>query len=168
MTAGYSITLAVVAVVILLARVALPQLPLRHAAARLTVGDSILVGLGVLGLVFHCAAMFYRGIFASVPGAGPIVDMVNAMGSGSIILFVVPALLLLAGLRHQHLVAFGAMAVALVAVGVTMYNGASLQVHLGAIFVSVVVLVGVLSFLAMFPWQNRSVARLDHSNRSAR
>ena len=153
MTAGFSIALAVTAILILLARLAIPRLPLRGAAARMTVVDSVLFGLGLLGLVFHCTAMFYRGLLEPVPGAQPIVDMVNSMGVASIILFAVPSLLLLLGLRHQHVAAIVAMAIALLAVGVTMYNGGTLQVHLAAIFVSGIVLASVMSFVVMPPWQ---------------
>jgi hypothetical protein len=57
-TAEFTITLAVTSVLILLARFVLPQLPLTRAAVQLTVGDMALLGAGVLGLAFHCTAIW--------------------------------------------------------------------------------------------------------------
>ena len=151
----YSIALAVVSALIFLARLVLPQLPLKGAAVRLAAGDVALLGAGALGLAFHCTAMFYRRLFDSIPAAAPLVDAVNGMGVASVVAYVIPALLVLIGLRRQHPVALTAMAIALVAVGITMYNSGPLQVHLVAIFISVVVLVGVVSVLAKTPWQGK-------------
>jgi hypothetical protein len=44
---------------------------------------------------------------------------------------------------------------ALTAVGVTMYDSGPLDVHLAAIFVSIVILAGVASTLVVPPWRPR-------------
>lgn len=157
MTAGFSIALAAVSVLILLARFALRQLPLAGRAVRIAVGDALLLGVGVLGLAFHCTAMFYRQLFDVIVVLQPLVALVNAMGVASIVLFVVPALLLLLGLRHQHWAALVALTLTLIFVGITMYLVGPLQVHLAAIFVSVVALVGVVALLVLPPWRRQTV-----------
>ncbi|MGV8896405.1 MAG: hypothetical protein ACOH10_06590 [Rhodoglobus sp.] len=152
MSAEFSITLAVASLLIFLARLVLPQLPLRRAAVRLSAIDLALLVVGVVGLTFHCTAMFYRQLFDTVPEIAPLVDAVNGMSVASVVLYVGPALLLLIGLRRQHWVPL-VLALALIAVGITMYNGGSLQLHLAAIFVAVLVLVGVISTVVVPPWQ---------------
>jgi hypothetical protein len=155
MTAEFSIALAATSALILLARLVLPQLPVSRVAVRITPGDAVLVGLGTVGLAFHCTAMFSRHLFDVIPVAKPLVEAVNAMSLTSIVLYVVPALLLLIGLRRQHWVALTTMALALIAVGLTMYLGSPLRLHLITIFISVVVLVGVVSLLIKAPWNRK-------------
>jgi hypothetical protein len=74
---------------------------------------------------------------------------INALGTASIIRYAVPATLVVLGLRRQHPAALAAVALALTAVGITMYDGGSLSTHLTAIFVSVVVLTTVASTLVL-------------------
>lgn len=155
MTAEFSISLAVACALILLARLVLPQLPLTRLAVRVTGGDVALLGVGTVGLTFHCTAMFFRPVFDGIPAAAPLVDAVNAMSVASIALYVVPALVLLVGFRNQHWVALTAMTLALVAVGLTMYLGSPLRVHLSTIFIVVVILVAELSLLVKAPWQRK-------------
>ncbi len=151
MTAGFSITLAVSALLILLARFVVPQLPVKSRAVRLSVPDTALVGVGVLGLLFHCTAMFSRGIYDGAPAVKPLVGLVNSMGVVSVVLFVVPAVLILIGLRRQQRGALAVLGLALVAVGVTMYVGAPLQLHLAAIFAATVVLAVLVSLFVLAP-----------------
>lgn len=153
MTAGYSITLAVIALLILLARFVVPQLPVKSRAVRLSVLDAVLVGVGVLGLVFHCTAMFSRQIFEGIPAVKPLIGLVNALGVASVVLYVVPATLVLIGLRRQQRGALALLSLTLVAVGVTMYVSGPLVVHLAAIFAATVVLAGLVSLFVLAPWR---------------
>ena len=153
MTATFAVTLAGVFVLILLARPLLPQLPLAGRSVRLSWVDAVLFLCGVVGLAFHCSAMFYRSLFDGIGPLGPLVDMVNEMNVASIILFVGPALLVVIGLRRHDRVALAVLALSLLVVGVTMYAGSPLNVHLGAIFVAVVALAGHVALFVIPPWQ---------------
>ena len=155
MTAGFSITLAVSALLILLARFVAPQLPVKSRAVRLSVPDTALVGVGVLGLLFHCTAMFSRGIYDGAPAAKPLVGLVNSMGVVSVVLFVVPAVLILIGLRRQQRGALAVLGLALVAVGVTMYIGGPLRLHLATIFAATIVLAVLVSLFVLAPRRAR-------------
>ncbi|QNE45654.1 hypothetical protein F1C58_01080 [Glaciihabitans sp. INWT7] len=153
MTAGFSISLAVVCALIVVARFVLPQVPLARAGVRVSATEVAFLGLGIVGLTFHCTAMFFRQVFSGMPAVRPLVDAVNGMGAASIALYVVPAVLLLIGLRRQHRIALAVMTLALIAVGLTMYLGSPLRLHLASIFLAVVLLVGVLSLLVRGPCQ---------------
>jgi hypothetical protein len=153
MTAGFSISLAVICALMAVARFALPQLPLAKASVRVSGAEVALLGVGILGLIFHCTAMFYRLLFGGIPAARPLVDAVNGMGAASVALYVVPAVLTLISLRHQHRIALTVMTLALISVGLTMYLGSPLRLHLASIFLAVVVFVGVLTLLVRGPWQ---------------
>ena len=155
MTAGFSITLAVSALLILLARFVVPKLPVRSRAVRLSVPDTALLGVGVLGLLFHCTAMFSREIYEGAPAVTPLIGLVNSMGVVSVVLFLVPALLILIGLRRQQRGALAVLGLALVAVGVTMYVGGPLQLHLAAIFAATVVLAVLVSLFVLAPRRAR-------------
>ncbi|MDQ6776111.1 MAG: hypothetical protein M3071_07820 [Actinomycetota bacterium] len=152
MSTGFLVSLAVVVAVLLSARFLLAALPLRRVAVPVTITDVALAGVGILGLAFHCGAMFSRSLVEWLPGTGSVIREIGALGTGSVILYVVPALLVLLGLRRQHPVAPVVMALALAAVGVTMYDGGSLQAHLTAIFVAVVALAAVATMLTLPPW----------------
>lgn len=153
MSAVFVIGLATVVAVILGARYLLPALPLRGVARLVTVRDLLLSGAGVAGLALHCGAMFFPRLIEPVPGAGGVMGDIRALGAASIIWYVVPAAMVLIGLRRQHPVALSTVALALMAVGVTMYDGGALQVHLTAIFVSVLALASTASLLVLPPWR---------------
>jgi len=153
MSAAYSITLAAIVAGLVIARLILPQLPVSRAI-RLRPVEAALLALGVLGLVLHCAAMFARPIFEAVPAVMPLVDAINALGLASVVLYVVPAVLVLVALRRVHPVSWAVLAILLAAVGVTMYNGGALSVHLVAIFVAVIWLALVVVTLVI-PWSRR-------------
>lgn len=153
MTAEFALALAVTIVVILILRLVLPQLPLRRLAVRLTPIDAALLVVGVAGLAFHCLAMFSRQIFEPLPAIRPLVALVNSPGIPSVVFFAVPALLVLVALRRQQRLAGAIIALALLAVGMTMYVVGSLQVHLVTIFASAVLLAAVVAFLTIAPWR---------------
>lgn len=159
MSTGYVAVLAGVVVVLLGARLLLPGLPLRRSAVRLTGSDAALAGLGVLGLVFHCGAMFFSPLFSAIPGSGPAIAAINALGTASLIGYVIPALLVLAGLRRQHRATLLGLALALLAVGITMYDGGALNIHLAAIFLTIVLLAGVAAALVQPPRRRVSAPR---------
>ena len=130
-----SILVAVLASVTL--RLVVRRLPLepRPATTPRVVG-SLVVGLA--GLAAHCGAMFYRDLSRSIPGSDGYLFAVNGMGIGSMVLYVLPAVLVVAALRAAPTWADGAVAVALVLVGITMYDGGPLTAHLASILVAVV------------------------------
>jgi hypothetical protein len=105
----------------------------------------------MLGLFFHCFAMFDRRAASAIPWSHPAVAEVNAMGPASVALFVIPAALLLVGVRNQRPMIVTVEALTLAAVGVTMYDHGPLQVHLAAIFVAVTVLAAVLALVVSRP-----------------
>lgn len=141
--------LAVVALA-LAARLLLASLPLR-SAVRLDIGLAVLVGLGLAGLVGHCAAMFYTDLVLTISGTDSYVDAVNAAGVASRLLYAVPALIMLVGLRRLPVPALAVLVLAFVAVGVTMYDGSAITTHLATILVSVVALTGCLAGWVRLP-----------------
>jgi hypothetical protein len=150
---GYLICLAASVVVILGARFVLGFLPLRRLAVCITPAAAVLTAVGIVGLGFHCGAMFFPSTFAAIPGTSWPINEINALGTVSIVWYVIAAAMVLAGLRRQYTGAPVVVAVALVAVGVTMYDGGPLQTHLAAIFGSVVILAGVAAVLVLPPWR---------------
>ena len=100
----------------------------------------VLAVLGLLGLAFHCGAMFYRSTILSLPGTETAVAHINALGVVSMVAFAGPAALLIAGLRRISSPALALIVLALAAVGTTMYDGGPLATHLAAIFASVTLL----------------------------
>ena len=151
MTTPFLLSLAGVVVVALGARFLSAGLPLRGLARRITLPDAALIVAGAIGLAFHCVAMFFRRIVDPLPGADAVISDIRALGTASIVWYVVPAVLVLLGLRRVHPVGLAVAALAFVAVGVTMYDDGPLDVHLGAIFASVVVLALVTATLILPP-----------------
>lgn len=129
------LTIVLIATPVMLfgARALVPGIPLKRYARTSSWFDIGLTILGALGLVLHCVAMFYRGLIGSVPGTGGYIQLVNDLGGASIALYVVPAVLVLAGLRRQHPLALAIVALTLVAVGITMYDHGPLAIHLATI-----------------------------------
>ena len=147
----FLVSVGVVVAVILAARLALSALPLRGLARRVTLGDAALAVVGAAGLAFHCVAMFFRRLVEPLPGTDAVVTDIRALGTASIIWYVVPAVLVLLGLRRVHPLGLAAAALAFVAVGVTMYDEGPLDIHLAAIFTSVVVLALIAATLVLPP-----------------
>lgn len=142
MPLSFVLTLAAVFVVLLLVRLTVRRPRAVTLWARtMRPRDAALGGLGVIGLVLHCVVMFNRPLVGDVPGAESYANAVNQMGAVSIVLFVAPGCLLLAGLHAQRRPVLLVLAASLLSVGITMYDGGSLLVHLTSIFVSVVLLI---------------------------
>lgn len=151
MSTSFVLSLIAVVVVIVCARLVLGGLPLSNLAKRLSVGDAVMSGVGLLGLAFHCGAMFFTGLVKAIPGAPGPTEAINALDAASIFWYVVPAVLVLGGLRRLHWSGVVIVSLALIAVGVTMYNGGPLDVHLATIFAAVVVLALVAATLVLPP-----------------
>jgi hypothetical protein len=151
----FTLVLIAIAVVLFGARIILRALPLGTKTRPFTVLDLALVVVGTLGLVLHCAAMFYRDILRVIPGSAGYVTAVNQMGAGSVILYVIPVILVLVGLRRQQPIAVTLLAVTFVTVGITMYNHGPLAPHLTAIFASGTALAAILALLVPLPSRSR-------------
>ncbi|MBG6218226.1 hypothetical protein IWX75_002707 [Arthrobacter sp. CAN_A6] len=152
MSLEFVLTVAGVAVALLVLRLVLPGLPAKRFARRLTPLDVGLTVVGVLGLILHCASMFFRPLVAAIPGSSNVISQISSMGSASIIWFAVPALLVVVGLRRQHWVALILLAGSLLAVGITMYNGTALSTHLDTIFAAGVTIAATVFLLSAPPW----------------
>ncbi len=150
--------LSIAVALILASRLAFAFLPLRTLAARLSVIDVAVVTVGVVGLAFHCGAMFFRSEVAHLPGLSSAIRAINAMGTASKLWYAVPAILVIVGLRRQYPVALVVVAVALTVVGITMYDHGSLTTHLRAIFSAVVILAATGVLLVRPPWQSGTSA----------
>ncbi|MET3919094.1 hypothetical protein [Arthrobacter sp. UYEF20] len=153
MPTEFAVGLAVVALLLLLLRLLVPGLPPVGLAVQLAAVDFALAAAGLLGLMLHCASMFYQPLVAFIPGSAAVTEQINSMGTASVIWYVVPALLLLAGLRRQKPVVLTVLAASLLAVGLTMYSGGPLSIHLAAIFASGVVTAAIMFLLVLPPWQ---------------
>ena len=151
MSTEYVAGLAVVVVLLLLTRLLVPGLPPKRLATRLTPGDLGLAAAGLAGLILHCAAMFFEPLVSVIPGSAPVITQINAMGPASVAWYAVPSLLLLAGLRRHNTAVAALLAAALLSVGVTMYNGAALWIHVAAVFAAVVVTAAILALLTRPP-----------------
>jgi hypothetical protein len=151
MSTEYVAGLAVVVVLLLLTRLLVPGLPPKRLATRLTPGDLGLAAAGLAGLILHCAAMFFEPLVSVIPGSAPVITQINAMGPASVAWYAVPSLLLLAGLRRHNPAVAALLAAALLSVGVTMYNGAALWIHVAAVFAAVVVTAAILALLTRPP-----------------
>jgi hypothetical protein len=157
----YLLALSVVVLLVLVSRYTLPFLPVARWAAPMSVTDAILFGAGAAGLAIHCGAMFFPSPVRTLPTGHQVIRAVDPLGTVSILWFAVAAVLVVIGLRRQHVVAVGIAAGSLAAVGYTMYDGGRLHVHLTAIFVAVVGLAMILSALTIPPW--RQGTRDTHS-----
>lgn len=155
MTTDFVVGFAVVVLLLLLARLMVPGLPPKRLAVRLTLLDLGLAAAGIAGLILHCASMFFEPLVSSFPGSAGVISQINSMGPASVIWYVVPSLLLLAALRRHKPVVLAVLAVVLLTVGVTMYNGAALWIHLDAVFAAGVVTAGILFLLVVPPWRTQ-------------
>lgn len=158
MSTGFLSSLAVTVAAILGARFLFAALPLRSVAVPMTAVDAVLSLVGTAGLLLHCSAMFFQSAVSTLPGADSLIGQIVGMGTSSIIWYVGPAALLLLGLRRQHPIMLAVVALALTAVGITMYDNGSLQTHLAAIFALVVVLAGLVATAVVSPWRRGSAA----------
>ncbi|MBG6218867.1 hypothetical protein IWX75_003354 [Arthrobacter sp. CAN_A6] len=164
MSTSFVLTLTGIAAALLVLRLVIPGLPLGRVARRLTPLDLGLTVVGVLGLILHCASMFFRPVVAAIPGSDGVISQINSMGTASMIWYTVPALLVLVGLRRQHWVAFVLLAASLLAVGITMYNGTALSTHLDTIFTAGVMIAATVFLLSAPPWRREAPPTLSASN----
>ena len=154
----FTAALVLIPALLFAARFLSKKLPWGRYARRSSWVDVTLLVIGAIGLVLHCAAMFYRSILGVIPRTDGYIAAVNAMGPASVVLYVVPALLVLIGLRRQHPVALVIVAVTLVAVGVTMYNSGPLSIHLVTIATATVAIAGTAALLVKRPPDRRTPA----------
>jgi hypothetical protein len=154
----FVLSLAIVVAVIVGVRL-LPGVPWRGAAARISGAGAVISLTGVAGLGLHCAAMFNRPLVEAIPGTAIVIRQINGLSLASILWYVVPSLLLLIGLRRQHPAVQVVLAGLLIVVGVTMFDGGPLALHLASIFAFVVVLSGVVSLLILPPWDRGQTSR---------
>lgn len=154
MSGGYLTALGLVVVALLGARLLVGAVPLAAAEAPTRVEAGAL-GVGILGLVFHCGAMFFRATFIRIPGADGAISTINAMNLGSQAWYVVAAVLVTVGLRRQKPYVLAVLGLGLVAVGVTMFNGGPVRVHLVTIFAMVTLLAATLALLVRLPARRR-------------
>lgn len=129
-SAAYVIALAASVAAIVLARLTIDALPLRRVGVPVTRASAVGAGIGIVGLAMHCAAMFFPSAVGELPGTHGLIGEINALGAVSRIWYVAAAALVLIGLRRQHLIAQGIVALALVAVGVDGRRGRSAADHL--------------------------------------
>ena len=149
MSTPFVVSLSVVVGLVFGSRFVFSALPSQRHGRPLTILDAVLLGLGLAGLSFHCGSMFFHSIVEALPGTARAINAINALGTASKIGYAVPAALVVLGFRHQHPAAVSAVAAALTAVGITMYDGGSLSVHLTAIFIAVIAITAVVSMLAL-------------------
>lgn len=149
--AGLGAVVATLVGLRLLLRRPLPRLARPVSAVGAAVGL-----VGVAGLAFHCGAMFFPRLVRHLPGATSVMPDIRALGLASVVWYVVPCLLVLVALRRQHPVVLAVLVSVLAAVGVTMYDGGRLDVHLTAIFAAVVALSATVTGLVVAP--SRDVA----------
>lgn len=154
MSTMFVLALACVALVLLILRLTVPGLPFTRFERRLTPLDLAATVVGVLGLVLHCTSMFFRPVVAAMPGTEGVISQINSMGTASMIWYAVPALLVLAGLRRQHWGALVLLVTSMLAVGVTMYNGTALSIHVATIFAAGVMIAAIVFLLSTPPWQH--------------
>ena len=141
---AYLSALAGAVLVLVVVRIVATPPPSGRGARPIGRVDALLVLIGLVGLLFHCLAMFARPFAQGVPGAAALVSPINGLGPASVLLYALPAALVLLGLRRQWRPVPGAVLLVLLAVGVTMYDGGPVQIHLAAIFTAVVVLAAAL------------------------
>ena len=159
MSHAYVTGLLAVVVVAVAARLLLPVLPIRRYTGRLSTVDTLCLVVGSVGLVLHCGAMFFRTSVASWPTGPSVIRVIDPMGTASITWYAVAAALIVLGLRRQHPLLVAVVAVSLVAVGFTMYDGGPLRTHLDTIAPAVVLFVASMVMFTDPPWRIRPVGR---------
>ena len=156
MSHAYVTTLLAVVVVAMAARFLLPVFPVRQYGVPLSGPDALAIVVGVVALVLHCGAMFFRTSVASWPGGPSVIRVVDPMGTASITWYAIGAALIVFGLRRQHPLLLLLVGASLAVVGFTMYDGGALRTHLDAIAVAVVLFaVSVFGFTDP-PWRRPS------------
>lgn len=129
---------------------------LRRRAVRFAPLERALAVAALLALGFHCAAMFFPAFIDAIPGTAIPASAIRGFGAASQAAYWLPAALLLVALRRTWWPVAVAEAVALLAVGVTMYGAFTLAAHLVAIAAVVALTVAVaVALLAPLPARAR-------------
>ena len=157
MSSSYLTALAFAVLVVVALRFALAG-RVERLVVRMRPVEVVAGVVGVLGLVLHCGAMFFTSTFRGLGIPPAVIDPIKALGTPSIIWYVVPALLVLLAVRRQPPVVLGLVVVGLLAVGITMYDGGPLRVHLVAIFATVVLLGAVAALQLTGPRRGHRTA----------
>ena len=132
---------------------------LRRRVLRLSRLELAGTVVALLALGFHCAAMFLPAVVSSVPGSTGAARGVRDLGMVSQIAYWVPAGLLLIALRRAWQPLLLVEGGVLLAVGVTMFFGFGLAVHLVAIACSVAATVALLTTVGGSPAGRTAAAR---------
>lgn len=131
-------TLAVLASVLLVVR-AVRRRPLVPALATPAGAVSLAIaGISAIALAFHCTAMFFPRPVDSIQLLASPAMTVRMLGTGSKVAYAAPAALLVAAFRRVWWPMLVGLAVALLAVGSTMYRWIGLSAHLAAIAAAIV------------------------------
>lgn len=152
---GFLITLGLAVASLATVRLLVPGLPLSGRTTTLRFTEVVVVGVGLAALAFHCVAMFFPDVAERLPATAGAISDIRGLDTASIVWYGAPALLVMFGLRRLHRGALTVIAVALLSVGVTMYNGGPLDQHLFVLFIGVVSLAAVLAVLVR-PRTNRT------------
>lgn len=149
-------TLAAVAFVGLLVRLAARR-PLWPRKARAVPPIELAVAaVAVAALVFHCGAMFFASWVDAIPFAEPAADAVRALGLVSQVAYWLPAAAAVLALRRVWAPALVTLLVTLVGVGLTMFLSYPLDMHLAWIAASMVTLVLIGTILVTRGGQKRA------------
>lgn len=124
-------------------RVLHPEPLLPRRARTLDRRQFALAGVSLAALAFHCGAMFFPETVDGIPGLGALVDPVDELGLVSQLAYWIPAAVLAIALGGLWRPSVAALAVALGAVGVTMFWSFGLSVHLAAIATAVALLAAI-------------------------
>lgn len=141
----YWYLLIVIAAVGMLGRFASNALPITAIAYRLRPGEAVLAFGSLLALGVHCFAMFFPSQARAVPGLDTVVDPIRQLGVASQLAYAIPATILVLAVRRSWRPGPVALAVALTAVGVTMYWSFGLNTHLTTIAIVVAVSVALMA-----------------------
>lgn len=160
MSTGFVVSLALAVAAVIAARSLLPGLPMRGRAVTLTLTEVALTLFGLAILAFHCVAMFFTDAARRLPGSDGVIEDIRALGTLSFVWYLVPALVLLLGLRRLPPLAVAVVSVGLLGIGVTMYNGGSLETHLVAIFAGTMLLTATIATFVRPPGRSATPERL--------
>lgn len=153
---GFFTALAVLVGAILVVRLVRRAPLLAGRARRLTVAESTTVVVADVLLVFHCAAMFATGWVAAIGvldvPAAIVSDLSDPIGR---VAYWLPAVALLIAVRRLWWPAPVGLALALAAVGWTMYGSFTVDQHLATIAVAVTGIAITVAGLVEPPSRNR-------------
>jgi hypothetical protein len=153
----FVLSLALAVALLLGARLLLPALPLRGGAITLGLAEFGALAAGLAVLAFHCVAMFFTSLAARLPASASAIDDIRALGTASVVWYVAPVLVVLLALRRLQWGPLTVVFLALLSIGVTMYDGGTLERHLLTIWGGVTLLAATI-LLWVRPPATRSAA----------